>query len=185
MGFSGKEIKLIVICAAVGMAFGLFGAFVYGNFSQGDNAKIKEFYATENIVSVSPSDVLRHLQDGKTDWLIVDLRAKEAYQAGHFATAVNIPAESMTADQLVAAFSSLPPGKTYITYCYSSYCMLSRNVGGALADRGVYVKHMTAGWYELNRDYGNYIVSGLGPGAFKPAGAPAICGVGNSSGFGC
>lgn len=141
-----------------------------------EETMIKEFYSTETVVSVSPSDFLNNFKNGKIDGLVVDLRAKSDYEAGHLVTAVNIPAGEMNTTQLVAAFNSLPKDKPIITYCYSEYCMLSRKVGKALSDNGIYVKHFTAGWYEINRDFPNYVARGSNPGIFNTS---------NSSGNSC
>jgi len=82
-------------------------------------------------------------------------------------TAINIPSGQMDTPQLVAAFSKLPKGTVAISYCYSSYCMLSRKVGKALADNGIYAKHLTAGWLEIARDYSGYVVNGTAPGGLS------------------
>ena len=127
----------------------------------------REFYATEIAVSVSPSDYLYELRTGKQPGILVDLRTPAEYAAGHMVTAVNIPAGQMTEEQLVAAFSKLPKNTTAINYCYSSYCMLSRSVGLALANNGIHAKHLTAGWLEIARDYSDYVVNGTAPGTLS------------------
>ena len=107
---------------------------------------------------------LEDLAAGTLDGLVVDLRTPSEYAGGHLITAINIPVGSMDAKEAVDAFSKLPKNETVILYCYSEYCMLSRNVGNVLAQNGIYVKHMTAGWYEIQRDFQSYIVNGSQPG---------------------
>jgi rhodanese-related sulfurtransferase len=170
----------IIICGA---AAGLLS-------SQGQKTEsdvIREFYETENVVSVSPSDFLNSLKSGNPKGLLVDLRSKAEYETGHFVTAVNIPAGEMDEKQLVLAFQSLPKGKPIINYCYSQYCMLSRQVGKTLAEKGIYAKHLTAGWLEIKRDYSQFIVSGAQPGDFTNefGGTPGVCSENNSGTFKC
>lgn len=127
----------------------------------------REFYATETTVSMSPSDFLDALRHGNQSYLAVDLRTPSEYAAGHLVSAINIPAGQMDTAQLVAAFSALPKNQTALNYCYSSYCMLSRHVGLALANNGIQAKHLTAGWLEIARDYPTYVVNGTAPGALS------------------
>ena len=143
------EYKFIALCVLAGIVAGVATTIILNNFLPKSEAQTyREFYATETLVSVSPSDYLDDLKAGKVDGTPVDLRTRAEYEAGHLVTAV-------------------PQGKPFITYCYSSYCMLSREVGNALADNGIYAKHFTAGWYEMQRDFSQYIVNGSGAGSLN------------------
>jgi len=146
-----------------------------------------DFYSTENAVSVSPTDYLYGLRMGKPLGILVDLRTPEDYKAGHMVGAVNIPAGQMNAAQLVAEFSKLPKNMTAINYCYSSDCTLSRKVGLALAENGIYAKHLTAGWLEIARDNPSFVVNGTLPGALTADQKinPFACDPALGSEFGC
>ena len=128
---------LILISALAG---GMVGASLTNSLSKQPALLFEDFYTVETAVSVSPSDFIADLQVGKTD------------------------AIQMDSNRLLAAFQQLPKDKPVITYCYSSYCMLSRHVGKALADKGIFVQHLTAGWYEINRDLNAFVVTGPNPG---------------------
>ena len=159
------ELKLLAVCIAASIVFGGLAAYAVLNYlPQGDNRMIADFYSTEHAVSVSPADFTEHLAAGTLDGLVVDLRTPSEYAGGHLITAINIPVGSMDAKEAMDAFSALPKNETVILYCYSEYCMLSRNVGNVLAQNGIYVKHMTAGWYEIQRDFPSYVVNGSQPG---------------------
>jgi len=147
----------------------------------------REFYSTETKVSVSPSDYLYELRTGKQPGILVDLRTPDAYKAGHMVSAINIPAGQMDTAQIVAAFSKLPKNATAINYCYSSDCMLSRNVGKALADNGIYAKHLTVGWLEIVRDNSAFVVNGTAPGTLSADQKinPLACDPSLGSEFGC
>jgi rhodanese-related sulfurtransferase len=160
--------KLFLACGFIGAVVGILVFSAASALLSKSNADVfREFYATETAVSVSPSDYLYELRLGNQTGILVDLRTPEEYKAGHMVTAVNIPAGQMDTAQLIAAFSKLPRNSTAINYCYSSYCMLSKNVGKALSDNGILAKHLTAGWLEIARDYGAYVVNGTAPGTLS------------------
>jgi len=122
-------------------------------------AKIAEYYAVENLVSVSPYDIKSALQRNTQDsFVLVDLRSEVEYQEGHITSAINIPNYIDSAisgqsnnERIVQAFAALAvenPGKDIITYCYSAACMASRKVGHALSEHNIFTKHLNIGWYE-------------------------------------
>ena len=162
-----NESRLLAACIAASIVFGGLAAYVVLNFLPQSNERlVADFYASAHAVGVSPADFTSHLKAGRLDGVAIDLRTAGEYGNGHLITAVNIPAGSMNAKQVVAAFQDLPKSSgPAILYCYSSYCMLSREVGDVLAKNGIYVKHMTAGWHEIQRDFPSYVVNGTEPGA--------------------
>ena len=159
------EYKLLALCILAGAIAGVLATVALGAFFQKtDNQKIADFYATETAVGVSPADYTADLSKGILDGTLVDLRSTAEYNSGHLVTAISIPAVQMDKQQVLDAFAKLPKDKPIITYCYSEYCMLSRQVGDVLAQNGMYAKHFTAGWYEINRDFSQYVVNGTEPG---------------------
>lgn len=157
------NIFLIVIFVVAFSGFFL-GVIFTNNILSTPDAKIAKYYSIESEVSVSPSTFIRDLRNGYKSGLLVDLRTVSQYEEAHLVTAINIPATQMSSKELVEAFRELPKDKPIITYCYSSYCTLSTSVGKTLADNGIFVKHLTAGWHELERDFSEFLVSGLEPG---------------------
>ena len=179
--------KLLALCAIIGAVFGALAAVsVPGMLPKSDRQMMREFYETESAVSISPSDYVRHMRAGITDGILVDLRSKGEYEKGHLVTAVNIPVGQISRSEILGAFRELPKDKAIITYCYSSYCMLSRHIGEYLAENGIYSMHLTAGWYEINRDYGDFIATGPVAGSITPAqmNSQGLCPPG-TSGFEC
>lgn len=149
-----------------------------------EQRSIMDYYNQEVLVSMSPTDYLREIKNGNTDLIAVDLRSAVEYNVSHLVTSINIPAGQLTSKQLIDAFNRLPKDKTAITYCYSSYCMLSKKVGKTLSENEIFVKHFTAGWLEIKRDYNDYVVSGMDPGKLTvtPSGA---CSINDTAEFGC
>jgi rhodanese-related sulfurtransferase len=160
--------KLFLACGFIGAVAGIFAFAAAGAlFPPASTDVFREFYSAEVAASISPSDYLYQLRTGKSPGILVDLRTPQEYAAGHMVTAVNIPAGQMDTAQLLAAYSKLPKNMSAISYCYSSYCMLSRNVGLALAENGIHAKHLTAGWLEIARDYKDYVINGTSPGTLS------------------
>lgn len=168
---------LIIVLVAVGIV-GLTGPTE-------EQKNIKDYYTQEVLVSMSPTDYLREIKNGNTDLIAVDLRSAAEYNISHLVTSINIPAGQIKSNlELISAFSVLPKGKTVITYCYSSYCMLSKKVGQALANNRIFIKHFTAGWLEINRDYNDYVVLGKEPGKLTTT-ASGACSINDTAEFGC
>lgn len=182
------QTKFIILMIFISLFCGALAALLVINYlPMSYNQEIKEFYTIEHVSSVSPSDYISDLKNGKVDGTLVDLRTPAEYDAGHLVTAINIPASQMNESELITAYEQLPTDKPVINYCYTEYCMLSINVGEALADNGIYTEHMTAGWYELNRDFSAYIVNGTSPGALNASQYTnsTLCSTNVTGGFSC
>ena len=174
----------LISCAVVGAVFGaLASSFILAQTSKSQDQLITEFYAAELAASISPASLAKALDQGTDPGTLVDLRSKSSFEAGHFKGAINIPAEELSPEQLFSAFSALPKNKPIITYCYSSYCMLSREAGNYLAGKGIYTKHLTAGWYEIQRDYPAY-TEGSSANNGDTSTPNSVCRIDNK-GFGC
>ena len=140
---------------------------------------IQQYYDIENAVSVSPFDYTGDMDSGNLSEVLVDLRNKEDYDAAHFNGSINIPAEEMSPEKVVSSFGNLSTDKTPVVFCYSSYCMLGRKTGKLLADNGIYVKHLTIGWAELQRDFSRYIINGTAQTQFRGNGSASCTGTGS------
>lgn len=165
---------------------------------------IAEYYKIENLTSVSPYDIKSSLERGTADeYVLVDLRSFEEYEAEHITGAINVPnylPEDATGEggeaRIVREFQRIQdenPGKDIITYCYSAACMASRKVGHTLAEHGIYTKHLNIGWYEWKyywtiwngedgRQAEDFITVGAEPGEYEVGGPIDPCGEGE---FGC
>ena len=191
-----KELSLVII---ISLITGSLGGFAINSFQSEENL-IKEFYAVENAVHISPHGLRKHIDEDK--YTIVDLRSQEEYETAHIIGAINIPAYATpdksdygAIERIVGSFQDLTQDKDIIVYCYSAPCMTGRKIGNMLADHDIYVKHLGIGWQEW-RYYWNlwnhdgetevnpkdYIATGTEPGIFKGSLGEA-CPIGG--GFGC
>ncbi len=197
-----KPLAILGIILA-SIAGGAFGAWVVDSMKT-QNDLIKEFYDVENAVHASPHSLRGKMDKGVADFVLVDLRSAEEYEAEHIIGAVNIPAykDKNTAaydevGRIVNAFKALPQDKEIIVYCYSTPCMTGRKIGKMLAENNVFVKHLGIGWNEW-RYYWNlwnhehewnatnaseYVSSGSEPGKPKAKTNSTACPIGGE--FGC
>lgn len=190
-------IVLSVIAGAVG------GALGEKLIPPSKESLIKEFYAVENAVHVSPHSLRKKMSAGKEDYILVDLRSQEEYEKEHIAGAINIPAykdkdnsDYGAVERIVGAFQNISKDKEIITYCYSIPCMTGRKIGNMLAEHNIYVKTLGIGWNEWryfwnlwNHEHewnqtiaSDYVVSGPEPGLPKLKTEGGACAVGQ---FGC
>ncbi|MBI2141290.1 rhodanese-like domain-containing protein [Candidatus Woesearchaeota archaeon] len=199
----------LMLALILGAVSGAIAAVVVLNVQSpaepSEDELIKGFYLAENAVHVSPHSLKGKMDKGVDDYVLVDLRSAEEYEAEHIVGAVNIPAYSdrNTAaygdvDRIVSAFAALPKDKDIIVYCYSMPCMTGRKIGKMLAENGIYVKHLGIGWNEWRHFWNlwnhehewnttiaeDYISKGKEPGTPKlKANASSVCPI--SGEFGC
>lgn len=136
------DLLLVVVLSCLA---GYLGARLYNPSNQ---ERIKNLYADEMSVFVSPTTIKKYIDTKDQNYVLVDLRSKAEYDAEHVVGAVNIPAVSLDKDQIIAEFKKLPSDKQIIVHCYSAYCTLGRQIGQLLSENGIFVKEMDAGWSE-------------------------------------
>lgn len=174
----------IVLFTIIGVIFGSITTyFILKNqkpAAKTQNELTKEFYDTENAAVVSPHTIRQYIDTGNKNYILVDLRSTPEYETEHIITAINIPAATLSKDEVVKQFKKLPKNKEIIVHCYSASCMLGRETGKLLSDNGIYVKEMNIGWSEWRNFWSlwnpgedpsigtNYIVSGKQPGSPAP-----------------
>lgn len=149
--------KTILIGAIAGALAGVGATFVL-NGEKTQDEYIKEFYATETAVMVSPHGLRKKMDKGDTGFILVDLRSPEEYEREHIVGALNVPAykDPNTSaygdvDRIVNSFKEIieeNPDKEIIAYCYSIPCMTGRKIGNMLAEHGVFIKELGVGWNE-------------------------------------
>jgi rhodanese-related sulfurtransferase/DNA-binding transcriptional ArsR family regulator len=79
--------------------------------------------------AVTREELLARAQAG--DILVVDVRPRTEYAAGHLAGAVNIPV-----DQLADRLADLPPETEVVAYCRGAYCVMAHDAVRLLTAHG-------------------------------------------------
>jgi rhodanese-related sulfurtransferase len=86
-------------------------------------------------------DVHATLAAGEPDFALLDVRGREAYEAGHVPGAIHLPRGKMTARKM----AEWPAGTLFVTYCAGPHCNGADRAALALARLGVPVKIMIGG----------------------------------------
>lgn len=189
-----KTTSIFLITTVIALIAGAVGSFASMTLVQpGRNALIRDFYATENAVHVSPHSLRKKIENNDHSFILVDLRSAQEYEKEHIVGAVNIPAYSDPdtsaygdVERIVAAFRALPKDQNIVVYCYSMPCMTGRKIGLMLTEHDIYVQHLGIGWNEWrffwqlwNHEHEwaktkveDYVTNGKEPGSFQ--GTPSI-----------
>jgi rhodanese-related sulfurtransferase len=87
---------------------------------------------------ISADELRARLRQG--DVVLLDVRPRVEYQAGHLPGAVSIPL-----DELERRLSELPEAKTIVAYCRGPYCVYADEALELLAERGWNVARLEEG----------------------------------------
>jgi rhodanese-related sulfurtransferase len=90
---------------------------------------------------ISAAELRRRL--GQDDLLLLDVRPREEYEAGHLPQAISLPY-----DELEKRLAELPAGKTIVAYCRGPYCVFADDALALLAAKGHTVRRLEEGVVE-------------------------------------
>ncbi len=100
---------------------------------------VRLYYDTPDALEpVSPEELLRRVRDGEV--VLVDVRPREEFLAGHVPGALNVPP-----DQLESHLATLPTDREIVAYCRGPYCLFSAEAVAALRARGYRARRLAAG----------------------------------------
>ena len=94
----------------------------------------------QNGHTVSRDDVVSLLRDNT---LLLDVRPRAEFEAGHLRGAINIPIE-----ELNARVNELPRDRRFIIYCRGEYCLFADEAAELLQSHGFDVVRLEGGWPE-------------------------------------
>ena len=106
---------------------------------------------------ISADELRARLRRGEV--VLLDVRPREEYQAGHLPGAISIPL-----DELERRLSELPRDRTIVAYCRGPYCVYADEALELLAERGWNVARLEDGVAEWQRA-GYPVEYGSGPGS--------------------
>ena len=107
-------------------------------------------------------DVHHALTNGATDFVVLDVRGRNAYTAGHVPGAVSMPHAEIDADRM----SAYQADTVFVVYCAGPYCNGANKAALRLARLGRPVKEMiggVTGW----TDEGFPFATGAQPGSLS------------------
>ena len=112
--------------------------------------------AAAAVAPTNPAPI--HWRDAKPlaaakEAVLVDVRARPMYDAGHIPNAVSLPETSSSAE-FAAFLKLLPTNMTVIVYCASTSCSQSKRVADRLVTEFHFapVKYMTGGYQEYQQE---------------------------------
>ena len=92
-------------------------------------------------VETDAADVAAALAAGEPDFVLVDARSRQAYDAGHLPGAISLPHAEIAAESVAAL-----PGRPVVAYCWGPGCNGAVKAGRRLAELGRPVKEMLGGF---------------------------------------
>ena len=108
------------------------------------------FFLNKLSHETDPSDVYTDMQNGLTDFVLMDVRSSKAYARSHAEGAINLPhpriSEATTAD--------IPKDKLIVVYCWGPGCNGATKAAVKLSALGFHVKEMIGGieyWEDRER----------------------------------
>jgi rhodanese-related sulfurtransferase/biotin operon repressor len=99
----------------------------------------RDYLGDDGIEQIGRRELAAMMKRGD-DVVIVDVRPREEYEAGHLPGAVSIPLDDLSREA-----RKLPKGAPIVTYCRGPYCVYSREAGRLLRRRGYQVVRLEDG----------------------------------------
>ena len=131
-------------------------AVAHDRLAEVDRVVRAYFGAPEELEPIGRHELVRRARSG--DVVLLDLRPRNEYEAGHIPGAVSIPLEDLE-EQLAL----LPPGAEIVAYCRGPYCVLAPRGIALLRRHGYRVRRLEDGVAEW-RLAGLPVAAGVEPG---------------------
>ena len=96
------------------------------------------FDARDTLAPIGRKELLAQAERGEV--LVLDVRPREEYAAGHIPGVLSIPL-----DELRDRLGELPTGQDVVAYCRGPYCVLAPQAVELLAAQGVRVRRLEGG----------------------------------------
>ncbi len=110
--------------------------------SEVSEAVRRHFEARDPVEPIDGRELRRRIEAGD-DVVVVDVRPREEYEAGHIAGAVSIPL-----DELADRLDELPEDAQIVAYCRGPYCVLAPEAVEQLHRTGRDVRRLEVGFPE-------------------------------------
>ncbi len=100
-----------------------------------------EHFAKKLTFETDCADVYSSFASGTVDFVLVDVRARQAYSKGHVSGAINIPLLTITEDRM----KEYSPETVFVVYCTGPHCNGANKAAIRLSKLGRPVKEMIGG----------------------------------------
>lgn len=122
-----------------------------------DTHAAARYFEDDLAYTVNPSSMKKVVENKDSTVLMVDLRKREHFKAGHVPGAINLPFDEWNGfDGTKVNFTGLDKSKMHYVQCYEQYCNLSTKAARLFALNGYAVKEVKGG-FKVYKDH-NYPV---------------------------
>ena len=109
-------------------------------------AQLSKYFADKLAAELGPHNLKRLLDEDASHVVVLDVRSREGFEAGHIPGATHLPFE-----ELPRRLRELPKGKPIVTYCWDVTCMLATKAAYVLAAQGYRPKELLGGIEEWRK----------------------------------
>lgn len=102
----------------------------------------EEYFRRKLAAECQLYDAVKKVKEGKGDFVLLDARDPDSYNAGHIPGAKNVP----TGD--IDRIKALDKEKSYVAYCWNHTCHLAPTLALQLSELGYHCRELNAGWEE-------------------------------------
>ena len=102
---------------------------------------ISSFFTSEEYSTVHFGELRKNVREGKV--LLLDVRPKDEYLAGHFPGAISLPIK-----ELEEKINTLPQNRDIVAYCRGPNCVLSQRAIDILGEHGIEAYRLPQGVIE-------------------------------------
>ncbi len=135
---AGKRVRYALVDDAVVDLVARLRAVAVANLAEVERV-VRDRFAAEDDAEPMTREALRaRLRAG--DVVVLDVRPKEEFAAGHVPGAVNVPP-----DELEARLAELDPSVDIVAYCRGPYCVFSADAVAQLRARGFEARRLEDG----------------------------------------
>ncbi len=107
----------------------------------GSSSVAFEHFAKKLIFETDCADVYSSFASGTVDFVLLDVRGRQAYNKGHISGAINIPLLTITEGRM----KEYSPETVFVVYCAGSHCNGANKAAIRLSQLGRPVKEMIGG----------------------------------------
>lgn len=113
------------------------------SFSPDQIACNRAYFAQKLSAVRQKMDLVRRLDGGPGDYLLLDVRGHGPFAEGHIQGARSVPVDS-----LEEHLEALPRDRELVVYCWTETCLLAAQAALRLSEAGFFVRELNTGWRE-------------------------------------
>ena len=108
------------------------------------------FFSTKLACETDCSDVYADIKEGNNNYILLDVRSKEAFDKSHVITALSMPHSEINSD----SFAKYQQDTLFVVYCWGPGCNGAAKAALKISALGFQVKEMIGGihyWEDFER----------------------------------